>query len=435
MIFDEDQIEALGRMYCGDNVFITGPAGTGKSSVTVEAVRQRLGDPGLHVCATTGVAAINLRDKLSTMFGEQVGATTLYRWAGIGLGPREGDGWHDFMKFLKSRKSMWFSTEIRIRQTTCLIIDEISMMPGKILDFIDYMCREIKNPRLPFGGIQVIAVGDFMQLPPVSRTGVYDWAFASRSWQAAKFVSISLRKVHRQDDPQFVSILNQFRSGIIREGSMRTLMSRVAVFPKSTLLRLMTHNVQVNKWNHMMLDTCSGEQIEFHATLEGTEAECKSLISSMTTPVHLILRRNARVMVTANLTNKDNSLSAANGEMGTVVDWEYGAFHSGGPCVWVKLDDGNVISIEQKTWHLDQRTTEACFTQIPLRLAWATTIHKSQGLTLDEALLDIRAAREPGQAYVAVSRVRSLSGLYLKDAFKGVSFSPQARDFHRMIEA
>lgn len=428
MKFDADQLAALARINESRNVFVTGPAGTGKSSITVEAIRQRLGDRGLRVCATTGVAAINLRDKLAAIFGQHVDTSTVYRWAGIGLGPKQNQPWEDYIEHMQSRSFGWRASVSRIRSTSILIIDEVSMLPGAIIGFVDFLCRVIREDDRPFGGIQIVAVGDFLQLPPVSTTGMYDWAFMARAWNEANFASVSLRTIHRQDDPQFISVLNQFRAGAIRTDSMRILMGRVAMFPRASVLRLMTHNTQVDRWNHMMLDACDGTTVEFHADVTGGEADRKALVSAMITPAVLRLRAWARVMVTANLSDGAGGLLAANGEVGTVLGWTREQ-------VRVLLDNGRELDIEAHEWTLDPTVEHsAMFRQFPLRLAWASTIHKSQGLTLDEALVDIRAAREPGQAYVAISRVRSLSGLHLKDAFKGVVFSPIARDFHRKIE-
>jgi len=426
---DPDQLAALARINEGRNVFITGPAGTGKSSVTVEAIRRRVGDRSLKVCATTGVAALNLRDKLLAMFGEHVDTSTIYRWAGIGIGPKPGQSFDEYFNYMRSRGRTWDGAKARIKGTKTLVLDEVSMLPGRILELVDYVCQQARGDRRPFGGIQVIAVGDFLQLPPVTKSGRYDWAFTSPVWQAMDFSNVTLRKVHRQDDPEFVRILNDFREGAISKDSAAILKKRVALFPDKNLLRLFTHNTQVDKWNSYQLGTIDCPEMEFSATGTGPSEEIEWLQKNLVTPTTLILKPGARVMVTANLRDPDrpDALQAANGDLGTVNGW-------GGDNIMVALDNGRAIHVGPHTWEFDPtREGSAVFEQYPLRLAWACTIHKSQGLTLDAALVDIRAAREPGQAYVAVSRVRSLAGLHLKDWFAGMFISPQARDFHRRI--
>lgn len=434
MNHDPDQLAALARINEGRNVFITGPAGTGKSSVTVAAIRRRIGDRSLKVCATTGVAALNLRDKLAALFGQHVDTSTIYRWSGIGLGPRDGQDFEDYMRYLRTRGRTWDGAKRRIRGTKTLVLDEVSMLPGKVLEFVDYVCREVRADARPFGGIQVIAVGDFLQLPPVSKTGRYDWAFLSPVWEALDFANVTLRKVHRQDDPTFVGILNQFREGLVtREGSA-VLGRRVARFPNRNLLRLVTHNTQVDKWNTYQLEAIEGEPTVFTANGTGPKEEVEWLQKNLVTPTVLKIKMGARVMVTANLPDPSNpeQLAAANGDMGTVKAW------SGTEAIVVALDNGRTIMVESHVWDFDPTREvgeSGTFAQFPLRLGWAATIHKSQGLTLDAALVDIRASREPGQAYVAVSRVRSLGGLHLKDMFSGLWVSPEAKEFHRRIAA
>lgn len=432
MKFDQDQIIALGRINEGRNVFLTGSAGTGKSSVTVEAIRRRIGDSSLKVCATTGVAALNLRDKLAAMFGQHVDTSTIYRWAGIGLGPRDGQSFDDYLAYMRTRGYSWQGACARIRGTRTLILDEVSMLPGRILEFVEFVCREVRADSRPFGGIQVIAVGDFLQLPPVSKTGRYDWAFSSPVWEELDFSNVTLRVVHRQDDPEFVSILNQFREGTVTKDGAAILKKRVAVFPKSSILRLFTHNTQVDKWNTYQLGAIDGDEQVFHARGTGPREEIEWLQKNLVTPTELKIKRGARVMVTANLRDPDqpDALMAANGDMGTVTGWDHAA-------VCVTLDNGREIEVEPHEWDFDPTSEKetGVFSQFPLRLAWACTIHKSQGLTLDNALIDIRAAREPGQAYVAISRVKSLSGLHLKDWFQGMFISPQAKEFHRRVAA
>jgi hypothetical protein len=306
------------------------------------------------------------------------------------------------------------------------------MLPGRILEFVDYVCREVRGDARPFGGIQVIAVGDFLQLPPVAKTGRYDWAFQSPVWEALDFSNVTLRKVHRQDEPEFVQILNDFRNGMISKESAAILKKRVAMFPKASILRLFTHNTQVDKWNSYQLGTIDSAEHVFHADGEGPKEEVEWLMKNLVTPTELKIKVGARVMITANLpdTERQDALAAANGDIGTVIAWDADS-------VLVRLDSGKQLAVQVHEWEFDPTADggSGVFRQFPLRLAWACTIHKSQGLTLDEALVDIRAAREPGQAYVAVSRVRSLAGLHLKDWFSGMFISPDAKEFHRRIAA
>jgi len=427
---DKDQLSAMARVNEGKNVFLTGAAGTGKSSVTVEMIRRRLGDRGLKVCATTGVAALNLRDKLAALFGQDVETSTVFRWAGIGIGPRPEQSFGDYYEWMAKRGFSWAATCRRIRGTKTLIIDEVSMLHGRVLDFIDYVCRCIRGDDRPFGGIQVIAVGDFLQLPPVSKTGTYDWAFQSDAWAAADFTSASLRTVHRQADGEFVGLLNQFREGFVNKDGMALLKSRVALFPDRNLLRLLTHNAQVDKWNGYQLECIEKPEAVLTAEGDGPTDEVAWLQKNLVTPTVLRIKEGARVMVTANLPGENGTLSAANGDMGDVAGWD-------DETVIVRLDNGKTLEVVRHKWEFDPTAEKATgwFKQFPLRLAWAATIHKSQGLTLDRALVDIRAAREPGQAYVALSRVRGLPGLFMKDMFKGVWVSDEAKAFHRKIEA
>ena len=430
---DKDQLAAMARVNEGKNVFLTGAAGTGKSSVTVEMIRRRLGDRSLRVCATTGVAALNLRDKLAALFGQDVETSTIYRWSGIGIGPRPEQSFGDYYEWMSKRGYSWAGTCARIRSTKVLVIDEVSMLPGRIIEFIDYVCRMVRRDDRPFGGIQIIAVGDFLQLPPVSKTGVYDWAFQSQAWENAGFCAVSLRTVHRQADEQFVGLLNMFREGHVTKDGAALLKSRVAMFPDKDILRLLTHNAQVDKWNSYQLECIEQPEGVFTAEGEGPTDEVTWLQKNLVTPTVLRIKEGARVMVTANLSDPDSapggSLAAANGDMGTVTGW-------GGDMVVVKLDSGKVLYVKPHKWEFDPTAEKetGTFRQFPLRLAWAATIHKSQGLTLDRALVDIRAAREPGQAYVALSRVRGLPGLFMKDMFKGVWVSDEAKAFHRKIE-
>ena len=423
LAMDPSQAAALGAMQRGDNVFLTGNAGTGKSTVVTTFLGQAF--RRVDVTATTGVAALNLRDQFSARSGLHIPVSTIYRWAGIGLGPKPGESNAAAMQRLRedaslSRAGAWK----RVRAAECLVIDEISMLPGRVFEFLEYVCRYLRGGDRPWGGLQVIAVGDFLQLPPVAAGGVYDWAFLSPVWAATGFQPAVLTTIHRQADPEFMDILNAVRVGRIEPRHVALLGRRIARFPSSTLLRLFTHNIQVDKWNASRLEALDGEKHVFEMTESGDRYQCDWLKKNLLTPATLRLKVGSRVMVTVNLKDDEGDLYAVNGTMGTVTD-----FCDVLDAVQVLDDTGRSLCIIKFTWSDDPTNERASVTQFPLRLAWASTIHKAQGLSLDSALIDARATREPGQTYVALSRVRSLAGLHLRDAFSGVWVSPEAINF------
>lgn len=427
MTLDGQQVAALELLRGGANVFLSGMAGTGKSTTLLEFVGQAFSR--VDVTATTGIAALNLQQQFSQRAGVPLPAHTVYRWAGIGLGPAAGQDNASYYRYLsdcppRSRMAAFH----RVRRAECLVIDEISMLPGRVLDYLDHHCRELRGVQRPFGGIQVVAVGDFLQLPPVARWGRYDWAFLARAWSEAHFVPCYLTNIHRQDEPDFVAALNSFRVGRISREVADTLASRVTMFVNRRIVRLMTHNAQVDKWNDYQIGEIEGRETVYHAEFKGPDHETDFLRKNSITPDELALKLGARVMVTTNITSEHGELLAVNGQCGTVrkmVDCRG---------VVVELDSGVHIDLNRQTWRFDpQREDSATMKQIPLRPAYAITIHKSQGLTLDRAHIDIRAAREPGQAYVALSRLRSLRGLYLKEWIKGVHVSDAAINFYKNL--
>jgi ATP-dependent DNA helicase PIF1 len=401
----------------GDNCFLTGAGGTGKSTLLRAFIAEC--PHRVSVTAPTGVAALN------------VGGMTIHRFCGMLIGPAAGQSNEDYFAQLQRdpRRSILAGFN-RVRRCEVLVIDEISMLPGRQLEFVEFLFRRLRGRNEPFGGCQVIATGDFLQLPPVrtSETERYDWAFQSPAWEAAGFRTFVLDKVRRQDEPAFVRALSDFRIGRVWGDSARILQSRVRSNPPSTMPRLFTHNVQVDKWNNFQLSELPGEDVVLPAEQTGPDVQRAFLIKHLLTPETLQLKRGALVMFTVNRTEKGCMQPLhVNGQIGVVEE-------CGAECgtVQVRLQSGNVIPVERFTWRYDQQDEDsASFSQFPLRLAWAMTIHKAQGLTLNEAYLDIRAAREPGQAYVAVSRVRSLTGLNFKEWFKGVHVSPEAIEFYQ----
>jgi hypothetical protein len=411
----------LAAASAGRNCFLTGMAGTGKSTL----LRQFIGQSfrRVDVTAPTGVAALN------------VGGMTIHRFCGMLLGPQPGQSNEEYFAVLErdTRRSILVGFN-RVRRCEVLVIDEISMLPRRQLEFVEFLFRRLRGRDEPFGGCQVIATGDFLQLPPVRTSDgePYDWAFASPAWAAAEFKTVVLEMVRRQDEPQFVRALGQFRIGNVWGETARLLQSRVRNFPPANLTRLYTHNVQVDKWNDFQLAGLPGEESVLEAAQTGPEHQREFLVKNLLTPATLRLKPGALVSFTVNK-NEPGRMTPlfVNGQIGTVEKTEG---TNGTDVVFVRVGSSEVIPVERFTWRYDaQDEGSATFTQFPLRLAWAMTIHKSQGLTLDAAYLDIRAAREPGQAYVAVSRVRTLAGLNFKEWFKGLHVSPEAIRFYEGV--
>jgi ATP-dependent DNA helicase PIF1 len=407
----------------GLNLFLTGMAGTGKSftlrefiseahSGGVEGGRVVLGKEcrDIDVTAPTGIAALN------------IGGMTVHRWAGMLLGPKRGESFETYAAELERSRypSVWNGMR-RVRNASCLVIDEISMMPGVTLDFLNFWMRRLRGDSRPFGGCQLIVVGDFMQLPPVAANGsrTYDWCFATEAWTEAEFETVMLTEVKRQDEPEFVRALGDFRLGAIANGSVMPLRRRVVLFPDGDIPRIYSRNSQVDRWNDYRLSEIDAPETVYNATKSGDPRQLDYLTKNLLTPDKLVLKPGARVMFTR---NHPKGLWV-NGSIGTVDECQPER-------VFVRLGDV-IIPVEQFTWKSDKDREDATFTQFPLRLAYAMTIHKSQGITLDSAYVDIKSASEPGQAYVAISRVRTLAGLNLKEWPGGVWVSNEARNFYQ----
>ena len=391
----------------GGNTFLTGPAGSGKSYQVREFLKRH---PDTHVVASTGVAALN------------VGGMTVHRWSGMMLGPAQGqDPERFFEQLARDAKPSVRIAFNRVRRCKRLVIDEISMLSGRAFDYLDFHCRKIREDKRPFGGIQVIGTGDFLQLPPVRTNPArpYDWAFDSSAWSAAGFQTVELRRIMRQDEPELVAALGKFRRGEIDGGTERLLRPRVTTFPARDITRLFTHNSMVDRWNDFCLGELPGPESVREAETWGPQHQIDFLEKNLLTPAVLRLKPGAKVMFTVN--RPDDGF--VNGQTGEVV--------SIGLTTVVVLTEGKELEVSPYRWRYDSNDPgSAWFEQLPLRLANALTIHKAQGLTLDSAFIDIRAAREPGQAYVAISRVRTLAGLHLKDWPRGIFVSQRALDFH-----
>jgi ATP-dependent DNA helicase PIF1 len=389
------------------NVLITGPAGTGKSFL-LKFLRDKLG-PRLRVVATTGVAAVN------------VGGSTLHSWAGIGLG--EGTAEELAAMILESPKAT-----ARVRKTTMLAVDEVSMLDADLFCRLDEAFRIVRKKQVPFGGIQMVLFGDFLQLPPVAgQKSDARFAFQSPSWKASEIAVHQLTTVVRQSDSIFVETLSRVRMGIVDSFVRQVLSGRIGAEdpnPKIEPVVLECRNVDVDAFNRARLDALPGVDIVIPALDSGESRFSSALDKSCLAPADLRLKAGAQVMLLKNL---DVEGGLVNGSVGIVQSIGESSvrvdFGTAGTCEvqrarWSFFDgDGNVLATRE---------------QMPLRLAYAITIHKSQGCTLTKAKVNLRSAFAYGQAYVALSRVRDLSGLYIEDIrWESIMASPEALAFYR----
>lgn len=380
---------ALEIMLSGESVLLTGPAGAGKTFVLNQFIRLAKSE-GKHisVTATTGLAATHL------------GGNTIHSWAGIGITDEIHSGFVENMS--KTRREI-------IEKTDALIIDEISMLHDFRLDMVDQVCRIVRKKDEPFGGIQIIMSGDFFQLPPINRGDSRAGGFVVNSnvWQELDPIICYLEEQHRQDDEELLDILNALRAGELRRNHAETLLARVGIEPDSDelLTELHTVNVDVDKLNDAKLDQLSGDEIFYTQTTTGGKNYVESLQRSVLAPGTLRLKKGALVMAVKNSLDR----KYVNGSVGTIIDFEADTEYP-----IVEFKSGKVVTMLPDTWELrDGDKKRASITQIPLRLAWAITVHKSQGMTLDAARIDLRKAFVEGMGYVALSRVKNLRNLYL----------------------
>lgn len=427
-----EQLVAFEKFTRGENLFITGPGGTGKTRLIKHFVQYaKSANKHIDVCAMTGCAAILL----------ECNAKTLHSWSGIKIA--NGDSKAIVAKVLKNKNAVnnW-------KRSTCLILDEVSMLSRKVFEIIEDIGRRVKRVQTPFGGMQIVFTGDFFQLPPVPTEGEPDteqFCFESAVWKTVFKPEniIQLTTMFRQKDPIYIEILGQIRKGYLDEDKKRLLQAYVSREYKPELhencvpTKLFAIRSKTDYVNNQMFSKLADPEHVFEvvkkancithinsekaidpfvlrscAQLSREELKFETDFLVLNSPCSQILRlkKGTAVMCTVNL---DMDLNICNGSQGIVVDFD----NKGNPVV--KFTNGAVRPMIPHFWQ-SENVPIVAIGQIPLCLAWALTIHKIQGTTLEMAEIDIgQSIFEYGQSYVALSRVQSLEGLYLS------AFHPQ----------
>ena len=422
------QKQVIDALLRGENVFMTGPGGTGKSHV-IKTLQETVGKPlteakgrpfRIAITALTGCAALLLNE-----------GKTLHSWAGIGLGKDPVPELLFRIRRNGRAKKNWVAYDL-------LVIDEISMATGALLETLDAVAKAMRRSPKPFGGLQLLFSGDFYQLPPVTKTGATLFAFESPLWRTLVPTSIVLTDMHRQTDPLFQRILGEARIGALTPESVALLATRKGLDWQSLKIRptlLFPRNAEVDAINDANLRALKGPKHSYTAKTVGAsprqlndpafQRSLASLDKDAPYRIDLELAVDAQVMLLHNL---NPSAGLVNGSRGVVVEFD----GEGNPLV--EFLNGTKLVLGPHLWPLESGS-EVGREQIPLRLAWACTIHKAQGATLDSALIDVGDNTfEAGQAYVALSRVKSIDALYIHD-LKADAFwtHSQVTDFYRTV--
>jgi len=386
------QETALKILKSGQNVFLTGSAGTGKTYILNEYIlylKSRKIIP--TVVAPTGIAASHLNGQTIHSF--------------FSLGIRDSIDEY-FISNLLEKKYL----QTRFKKLKVLIIDEISMVSPNVFTAIDMILQAFKQNDEAFGGVQVILSGDFFQLPPISQSNDSKrFAWQSPSWKALNLQTCYLEKKFRQDDNQLIFVLDEIRSGQISQKTYDILNDRHQkdLNIEFTPTKLYTHNMDVDRINNDELSRLESPAFAFNYESEGAKSNIEKLFKSALVQEELTLKKDAVVMFIKNNPEK----YYINGTTGVVIDFS----KDDKKLPIVKLSNGYVIKVEYEDWSIenDKGKVSAKISQIPLKLAWAITIHKSQGMTLDAAQIDLSKTFEVGQGYVALSRIKNIEGLKL----------------------
>lgn len=423
------QKKALDIMTSGENVMITGMAGTGKSLLLKLFLTLSQAN-GNHVGLTslTGISAL------------VIGGSTLHSYLGIGLGKANVD---ILFSQIKSKKRIFD----RWRNLDILIIDEVSMMTSELLEKLDSLAKRIRSSLLPFGGIQIILSGDFLQLPCIKEGGSSEaeFCFESVIWSKLIKETVYLTDIIRQKDSEFQTCLNEVRLGTLSKKSKNLLLSRnnisfssdiiptkifslnrqVDAINKKELERLIDKHSAVFEYN-MIINVNPKDEMGNKRSIKEIEDIKERIKRDSIVPEKLELTYDAQVMLVYNI---DTENGLVNGSRGIVKEF------TSDDLPIVEFMNGKRLTIPYQTWNLENdKIAIANYVQVPLKLAYAASIHKSQGLTLDCAEIDFTGIFEYGQAYVALSRVKDLSGLRIRNfEEKRIKAHPKALEYYKLI--
>jgi len=408
-LLNTSQNRALKALEGTDNLFLTGSAGTGKSFL-IQHYLKTLDTTKMPVVASTGAAAI------------LVNGRTFHSFFGIGI--MEGG----LEETIKRALDNSYITR-RLKSVYGVIIDEISMIPGIALEAAETIARKARKSSAPWGGLRVITVGDFSQLPPVTRSNnAKDWAFLNPTWEKSDFMAVHLSEVMRTQDLEFLEILNLVRRGVLNNkvtDYFNSRISRVDNLDELEMTRLFPRKDSVEEYNLFRLDQIKSPLHTFETQYPVSDKRYLDRIKrDAPVPEVLKLKEGALVMMRQN----DPEQKWVNGSLGTITEIEKGSL------TIALLSTGREVEIEPASFTMldENGAVKATARNFPINLAYATTIHKSQGMTLDKLCVDLRGAWEHGQAYVALSRIKSGAGLHLEGwTPRSVVMDPAVMKFHQ----
>lgn len=403
------QENALNQLSAGSgNFFVTGRAGTGKSYLVRQFLKGR-DRKTFPVVASTGAAAV------------LVGGRTFHSFFGLGI--MEGGVEKTVERALGEKRVL-----SRLKKIEGFVLDEVSMIPGSALRAAEEICRSARKNKAPWGGARVIAVGDFAQLPPINpHSQEKEWAFLEPAWRKSMLKPLILKTVLRTEDAAFVNVLNSIRDGLVTDEVRLYLERKIDLDEELTgSTRLFPLRNTAESFNRQRLTEIKKPLKEFPTKYTGDARAIETLKKQAPIPEVLHLKETALVMIRVNEPN----FAYANGSLGVIVKIAE-------DCLTIRLKNGKEVDLEPATFSLlnADGNAIATATNFPVTLAYATTIHKAQGATLDAMVCDLRNLWEPGQAYVALSRLKSGGGLSLLGWDEGsIRVDPQVAEFHRSFE-